>query len=158
MEYVGNCLGTLCVIERDASGDRGLEGHAGGALPLGGGKGDVGGLGGSDAGGVVQAGTGTVNAAARAMAPRFPRVLGQLAGKGSKPLCLEVHLPLDLAKTWRSGKIPLTVEASVDGGRRKVWMRWRWRRWSRISWMNRMRCFCRCWKSWRGPRFTGRRS
>ena len=59
---------------------------------------------------------GPVAAAARAMAPRFPRVLGQLAGKGSKPLCLEVHLPLELGKAWRAGKIPLTVEASVDGG------------------------------------------
>jgi hypothetical protein len=39
-----------------------------------------------------------------------------LAGKGSKPLCLEVHLPLELGKAWRAGKIPLTVEASVDGG------------------------------------------
>ncbi|NBR46747.1 MAG: hypothetical protein EBT68_06525, partial [Verrucomicrobia bacterium] len=59
---------------------------------------------------------GPVAAAARALAPRFPRVLGQLAGKGSKPLALEVHLPLDLGKAWRAGKIPLTVEASVDGG------------------------------------------
>ena len=59
---------------------------------------------------------GPVAAAARSMAPRFPRVLGQLAGKGSKPLSLEVHLPLELGKAWRAGKIPLTVEASVDGG------------------------------------------
>jgi len=59
---------------------------------------------------------GPVAAAARAVAPRFPRVLGQLAGKGSKPLSLEVHLPLELGKAWRAGKIPLTVEASVDGG------------------------------------------
>jgi hypothetical protein len=59
---------------------------------------------------------GPVAAAARALAPRFPRVLGQLAGKASKPLALEVHLPLDLGKAWRAGKIPLTVEASVDGG------------------------------------------
>ncbi|MDA0325132.1 MAG: hypothetical protein O2830_05795, partial [Verrucomicrobia bacterium] len=59
---------------------------------------------------------GPVAAAARAMAPRFPRVLGQLAGKGSKPLSLEVHFPLELGKAWRAGKIPLTVEASVDGG------------------------------------------
>jgi len=41
---------------------------------------------------------GPVAAAARSMAPRFPRVLGQLAGKGSKPLSLEVHLPLELGK------------------------------------------------------------
>ena len=60
--------------------------------------------------------SGPVAAAARAMAPRFPRVLGQLAGKGSKPMSLEVHLPLDLGKAWKAGKIPLTVEASVDGG------------------------------------------
>ncbi|NDC79959.1 MAG: hypothetical protein EB090_01620 [Verrucomicrobia bacterium] len=59
---------------------------------------------------------GPVAAAARSMAPRFPRVLGQLAGKGSKPLSLEVHLPLELGKAWKAGKIPLTVEASVDGG------------------------------------------
>ena len=31
-------------------------------------------------------------------------------------MALEVHLPLELGKAWRAGKIPLTVEASVDGG------------------------------------------